>query len=209
LTTVLIESQYLPPVGYFAALHNTPTILLERHEHYVKQSYRNRCYINAVHGRESLTVPTTAKHGKVMITDIRIDYGQKWLSNHWRTITSAYGKAPFFEHYAGDLEKILFQKREFLYDLNYELLSLCLKWLRWGTTIKETLSYEKTPSTDIIDLRSLINPKKMDFLNNLYKPTPYYQVFGSSFAENASFIDLIFCEGPSAARVVQASSVRN
>ncbi len=76
--------------------------------------------------------------------------------------------------------KFCFKREEFLYDLNYELLSLCLKWLRWGTTIKETLSYEKTPSTDIKDLRSLINPKKTDFLNTLYKPTPYYQVFGSS-----------------------------
>jgi len=209
LNPVLIESHYLPSVAYFAALYKAPTVLLERHEHFVKQSYRNRCYINAVHGRECLVVPLTGKHGKVVITDIRIDYGQKWLNNHWRTICSAYGKAPFFEHYADDLEKALFRKTSLLYDLNYELLSLCLKWLRWETTINETLSYDVTPQSDIKDLRSIINPKKTDYLSNLYRPTPYYQVFGSSFAENSSFIDLIFCEGPSAARIVQGSCVEN
>lgn len=207
MTTALIESQYLPPVAYFAALHGSTTIMLERHEHYVKQSYRNRCYVKAVHGLESLIVPLTGKHGKVVITDIRIDYGQKWLNNHWRTICSAYGNAPFFEHYAGDLEKILFEKPVFLYDLNYQLLSMCLKWLRWQVVVKETLSYDKNPPPDIKDFRSLINPKKTGFLDNLYKAAPYYQVFGSSFAENASFIDLMFCEGPSAPQIVQASRV--
>ena len=45
----------------------------------------------------------TDKHGKIAIKDVRIDYSQKWLNNHWRTITSAYRNAPFFEYYADDL----------------------------------------------------------------------------------------------------------
>ena len=154
-----------------------------------------------------MIVPVVTKQSKTVITDVRIDYHQKWLNNHWRTIQSAYGKSAFYEHYSDDLEKALFKKFEFLYDFNYELLSMCLKWLKWNRTVRESLSYEKSPASPVQDFRSLINPKETNLLQNFYKPAAYSQVFGSAFAENMSLIDLIFCEGPGAARIVQASAV--
>lgn len=202
---VLIEVQYLPPIASFAALRSCSEITLERHEHYIKQSYRNRACIKAAHGRESLIIPLTAKHGKVVITDVRIDYTQKWLNNHWRTVRSAYNNAPFYEYYADDLEKVLFQRFTFLYDLNVQLLSMCLRWLTWNIPIKESLAYEKTPAPSVIDVRSRINPKKTDHLQDFFTPVPYTQVFGSTFEENLSLIDLVFCVGPSAAKIVTDS----
>jgi hypothetical protein len=156
---------------------------------------------------EQLTVPLTGKHGKVFITDIRIDYTQKWLTNHWRTIQSAYGKAPFFEHYVDDLEKVLFKKYEFLYDLNIQLLSMCLAWLKWNVVVSESLSYEKDCPLTTTDLRSLINPKKTELLAKFYNPSEYTQVFGNTFVSNMSLIDLIFCEGPVASKIIRASAV--
>jgi hypothetical protein len=155
----------------------------------------------------TLIVPVTTKHNKTLITDIRIDYSQKWVNNHWRTIRSAYGNAPFFEHYEDDLEKVLYSKHEFLYDLNVRFLSLCLKWLKWGIPVTETLSYETTAQPDTTDLRSQINSKKQDNLSNFFRPSSYTQVFGNAFVENMSLIDLIFCEGPEAGRRVQASAM--
>jgi hypothetical protein len=90
-------------------------------------------------------VPLTSKHGKVLITDIRIDYSQKWLNNHWRTIESAYRNAPFFEHYADQVQKVLQKGHTFLYDLNMELLTICLKWLKSDISIEESITYEKIP----------------------------------------------------------------
>jgi hypothetical protein len=205
--TALIEAHYLPSIAYFAALSKADGVLLERHEQYVKQTYRNRCYILSSQGKEKLIIPLTAKHGKVFITDVRIDYTQKWINNHWRGIQSAYGKAPFFEHYCEDLEKILFKKIPFLYDLNYDLLSMCLNWLKWGIKIKETVKYEKTPALEVLDLRSALNLKEGGNLHDFYRPIRYYQVFGNTFAANASIIDLIFCEGPGAAQIVNMSAV--
>jgi hypothetical protein len=204
---VLIEVQYLPSVAYFAALANSSGIVLERHEYYVKQTYRNRCHVNTSQGASTLIVPVTAKHNKTLITDIRVDYSQKWVNNHWRTIRSAYGNAPFFEHYADELEKVLYTKYDFLYDLNVRFLSLCLKWLRWGIPVTETLSYETTAEPDTMDLRSKINSKKLDNLSNFFHASPYTQVFGNAFVGNMSLIDLIFCEGPEAGRRVVASRV--
>lgn len=182
-------------------------IVLERHEYYVKQSYRNRSHIISANGKETLIVPLTSKSGKVYITDVRIDYSQKWLNNHWRTIRSAYGKAPFFEHYADELERILFNRATFLYDLNRDLLSLCLKWLKWGIAIKESERFEKTPSAQVFDFRSALNAKDESNLSKFYLPVPYRQVFGNTFVGNVSVIDLIFCTGPEASRIVRASSV--
>lgn len=207
--TALLETHYLPSIAYFCALHAAGSVVLERHEYYVKQTYRNRCYINTTHGRDSLIIPLTAKHGKVHVKDVRIDYGQKWLNNHWRTIRSAYGNAPFYEHYAPDLEQVLFNRYEFLYDLNFNLLTLCLRWLRWDLAVNESLSYDKIPGGDIWDLRSFITPKNPTNLKYIYQAVPYHQVFGNAFADNLSLIDLIFCNGPEAGRIIQASTVKH
>lgn len=203
--TVLIESHYLPSISYFAAIHDAKEIVLEKHEHYIKQSYRNRCHIVSAQGKETLIVPLTSKHGKVAITDVRIDYTQKWLNNHWRTIRSAYGKAPFFEHYADELEKQLFKRTVFLYDLTHDLLSLCLKWLKWEKTIKETEKFEKGAPASVLDLRSVLNAKDDGNLSEFYLPVSYRQVFGNTFVVNVSVIDLIFCTGPEASGIIRAS----
>ncbi len=206
MTAVVIEAQYLPPIAYFSAIQKFDSIILERHENFVKQTLRNRCYINSTHGREMLTIPLTAKHGKVLITDVRIDYQQKWLNNHWRAVRSAYGKAPFFEHYAQDLHDVLYKKHDFIYDLNYHLLSLCLKWLKRKVDVKESMSFEPIPQKGVIDLRNAINDKNYETSNKYYNSVAYHQVFGNKFVTNLSLIDLIFCSGPQAAQLVQASS---
>ena len=152
-----------------------------------------------------IIVPLTAKHGKTPISDVQIDYSQKWQNNHWRTIETAYRKAPYFEYYADDLKTILFHKHNFLFDLNLELLSFCLKNLRMAPALSVSVSYEKDPPSHIFDLRSQIIPKKPSFDRNFYKAVPYNQVFGSGFAENLSLIDLLFCEGPRATSLIIAS----
>ena len=152
-----------------------------------------------------VVVPLTSKHGKILITDVRVDYNQKWLNRMWRTIQSAYGKAPYFDYYAGDLHAILFQKFTFLYDLNHQLLSLCLKWLRWNKPIKETNLFENEILPPTFDLRNVINDKKAHPENKFYQAVAYPQVFGSKFVPNLSLLDLIYCMGPDANEVIQRS----
>ena len=203
--TALIELHYLPSIAYFAALHQAREIVLEKHEYYVKQSYRNRCHIISASGKATLIVPLTSKHGKVYINDVRIDHSQKWVNNHWRTIRSAYGRAPFFEHYADELERQLLRRQIFLYDLTHDMLSMCLKWLKWDTVIKESEKFEKTPPASVLDLRSALDAKDETSLSQFYLPVTYRQVFGNTFVANVSVIDLIFCTGPEASMIIRAS----
>jgi hypothetical protein len=201
---ILIESHYLPSITYFNALANASLITLEKHENFVKQSYRNRCHINTSQGQTVLTIPLTAKHGRVSIKDVRIDHTQKWLNNHWRSIQTAYGNAAFFEFYAQDLNSVLFKKFEFLYDLNYHLLSMCLKWLKWEKPIQETLAYN-SDINDSLDLRDVINVKKKEENIQHVKVVPYTQVFGNKFVPDLSIIDLVFCVGPQANKYITPS----
>ena len=206
MATCLIELHYLPCIAYFSALSSCSRLIVEKNEHYQKQSFRNRCYIKGPHQRETLIIPVTHPHGKIPVKEVRIDYSQKWLNNHWRTIKTGYGNAPFFEYYAPDLHDTLFTKPPFLYDLNLALVTMCLKWMSRELVVQETHYYEKEVATGIIDLRDAINPKKEDGCNRFYKRTEYQQVFGSMFVPNLSVVDLVFNQGPGAWDIVKASA---
>ena len=208
MKTVVIEVHYLPCIAYFSNLLLYDQVLVEKYEHYEKQSFRNRCYIKGPHKVETLIVPVTGRGGKALTSEVRIDYAQKWLNSHWRTIQTAYGNAPFFEYYAPELHEVLFKKPGFLFDLDLQLMTLCLKWLKKDTAFEETRFYEKSVPAGVTDLRGVINPKKEDGCNRLYKSIEYQQVFGSKFVPNLSLIDLIFNQGPGAWDVVKASALK-
>lgn len=203
MSTCLIELHYLPSIQYFSSLAEFQKVVFEKNEHFVKQTYRSRCTINTAQGPQRLIVPLTSKHGKSLISDVRIDYSQKWLNNHWRAIHSAYAKAPFFEFYADSLERILFKKHIFLFDLNSELLTMCLKWLKLDVQIEESLAYETFAPPNTKDLRNVFSPKIKPLVNEEPSIRPYTQVFGNAFVNNLSLIDLVFCTGPQALTYVK------
>lgn len=201
---VLIESHFLPSLEYFCALLPYESICLEAHEHFVKQSYRNRCYLLAVHGVERLSIPLTGKHGKVPVREVRIDYSFRWQANLWRTIQSAYAQSPYFEHYRDELRHVIFSGEQFLFQLNRSILSLCLQWLRWNKIVKESVSYR--PETDMDDLRNVISSKWEYGGRPFYRPVRYQQVFGSTFVPNLSILDMVCCMGPESGRILAASA---
>lgn len=205
MPATLIDLHYLPSLEYFCALYPFEKIILEKHEHFVKQSFRNRCYINTSQGVQMLIVPVTEKHGKVSVQEIKIDYQQKWQNNHWRAIESAYCNAPYFEFYSDELKSIIYKKHELLFSLNRELLSFCLRSMGIKQELLETEVFEKETVASIIDLRSQIAPKSSYSNRTFYRPVSYQQVFGNAFVENLTFIDLLFCEGPNSIKIISAS----
>jgi hypothetical protein len=204
---LLIESHFLPCLEYFCALSQHDSIFLEHHENYVKQSYRNRCYILTTHGVDRLTIPLTNKHGKVPISEVMIDYSFRWQTNFWRTIQSAYAASPFFEHYGDELKQGIFSGEKYLFDLNHRLLSMCLTWLRWNKQVSVTEIYET--ETTMADLRNVISAKTDFTRRNIILPQPYQQVFGKAFVPNLSVLDLMFCVGPEAGHKILASTREN
>jgi hypothetical protein len=206
MNRIVIETQYLPSLEFFCAVQNTDEIQIEHHEHFVKQSYRNHTFINTANGREKLVIPLTGKGNRTVIKDVRVDYTLNWCNTQWRTIESAYRKSPYYEHYVDDLQKILFTRHNFLIDLNHAMLSMCVNWLGWQKKISATIAHNLT-TPDATDLRNVLLSKKSYNTRNFYRPAPYTQVFGKTFVENTSLVDLIFCKGPEAGTIIRTSSL--
>ena len=203
----IIELQYLPRPEYFALLIQESDIEIDKHEYFVKQTFRNRCQILTANGVDDLTIPVLGSGKKILAKDIKIDHSQKWLNRHWRAIQSAYGKAPFFEYYADELRIIYDRKHEYLFDLSYEILTQCLDFLGFEIDVSFTHEYEDLKNQPENDFRSVISPKSNSNLSIPYNQINYQQVFGNNFVNNLSVIDLIFCEGPEAGRVIKSSII--
>lgn len=203
---LLVEPHFLPSLEYFTKLLKTNQVILETHEHYKKQSFRNRCYILTANNVSMLTVPVKEGNKKITFKEIRIDNDQNWVNIHWRTLQSAYGKSPFFEHYAPFFQKVLFREYTYLLDLNLNLLSLCLELLDIKLYLKFSEKYEDVPENDVEDIRDRIKPNKDPQMNGFYQEIRYNQIFGKNFVSNLSIIDLLFCEGGNARQILQKST---
>jgi hypothetical protein len=204
--TLLSEIQYHPPIPYFQFAARADTLLIEKHENYLKQSYRNRCRILTSQGVLALTVPVVKGNRKTQISNIEIDYRQNWPETHYRTIRSAYGSSPFYAYYA-DLFRDIYESRpKYLFDLDLQFLMLYLRLLGMKQKVKFTEEYSPVYDQSVLDLRNLIHPKAQ--ADNL-DVKPYRQVFGKQFASGLSILDLLFSQGPEAQQYVRGSSPAN
>jgi hypothetical protein len=206
--TALIDLHYLPSIEYFVCLQQYDQVILEAHEHYEKQTYRNRCHILTANKVAALSVPVIGGNKKVPFKELKIDYQQKWVNNHWRAIASAYGKSPFFEYYQDYFKAAYDKKVRYLIDLNLEFLSLCLNFLQVNINWQLSERYEANPAPWVDDLRSHIHPKSSFEAREFYTPYSYPQLFGKNFVANLSIVDLLFCEGSGAAYTLQQSTLR-
>lgn len=186
---VLLPTSYLPPIDHFALLLKSDVVLIEKHEHFVKQTYRNRCDILSSNGLLSLSIPLQKNADKEIISEKRISYTESWQIKHWRAITSGYKNSPYFEYFEDEFRPFYFEEHEFLFEYNTELTKLILKILRQKKELQFTNEYNKTFGG--IDLRSSLN-KKQGTSN-----PKYYQVFASKFGftPHLSVIDLLFNTG--------------
>lgn len=203
-STVLLELHYLPNIEYFCYLYYFEQILIEKQEHFQKQSYRNRCLIHGANKIESLIVPV--KHGKnKCISEVEIDYDQKWIGVHINALKSAYGNSPYFEFFSQEIFDVIRKRHKKLFDLNFELLTKCLKLLGMEKEIKFTHSFDKLIKNTQIDARGLIHPKRASNQLAMFQPIEYEQIFGNNFAANLSIVDLLFCMGGESTDVIKKS----
>jgi hypothetical protein len=201
----IIELHYFPSIPYIASWVFFDEMIIESKESYAKQTFRNRCQIKTANKVDDLIIPIIKGNSNIPIQEIRIDHNQLWIKNHWRAIQSAYGKAPFFEHFGNDIDKILSNKPRFLFDLNLEILEYLLNILGINKNITFSQKYEKEYPNQIADLRSIIHPKHQSSQLSFYKAKEYTQVFGNQFIADLSILDLIFCEGPEAINIIKRS----
>lgn len=185
------------------SLHYLPNILwmshflagdciIDVHEHYIKQSYRNRCLILSANGPLALTIPVAKTGAKIAMRDLQADQTVPWQRQHWESIKAAYGSSPFFIHYAPHFETWYKQPVTSIMDFEIGLLHLVIKLLK--VEAEPLLSEVFLTPSSANDYRNKISPKVSPAIT--FKP--YLQVFASKFqfVPNLSILDVLFNHGP-------------
>ena len=204
--TALLSITYLGPVQYFTKFLLHPVRIIERYDHYIKHTFRNRCNIMGANGILPLSIPVLKGQAhKTYVRDIRIDYNKKWQKLHWRSMESAYRHSPFFEFYMDEFYPFYEQRFEFLIDFNAALLELVLQSLEIENTLNYSREFIDAGIVDYADYRETIHPKRDLSSDPLFFPLSYQQVFLErlGFKANLSIIDLLFNEGPNARSVLE------
>jgi len=195
----LLTLGYLPPVSWCSVVWKAETVALEACDHYQKGTQRNGCYLAGPNGIQRLVIPLVkGKNQQTPIREVRISYDQPWQRQHWRSIKTAYGNAPFFEHYAGEIVRFYERPYTFLFDYNLDFLQFILqKKLGWkGNFTLTEQYYPKKEWPQGIDFRDTFTGSHEQF-PDWYQPQPYAQVFSerSGFIPNLSILDALFCLG--------------
>lgn len=195
---ILIELQHLPPIATLANMAAAHTVHLEACENYRKGTFRNRCHIATSSGMQRLSLPLRkGKHQQQPITEVQLSFDEPWPTKCWHTIQSAYGRAPFFEHYAPELKGLMEHPPETLWECNLTLLKFLYAafGLRPNWTLTQTWAF--LPAASVTDLRNGILPG-YPVPVALFAPHPYRQVFEEKhgFLPNLSALDLLLCAGP-------------
>ena len=106
MKAVILQPSYIPWRGYFHQIFKADTFVFYDDVQYDKHGWRNRNQIKTSQGKQWLTIPVHSKGVTegLPINQVRIDWSKPWTISHWKAITYAYGRSPFFKQYAPLLE---------------------------------------------------------------------------------------------------------
>lgn len=189
--TLITEMHYLPCIAYINQLCQYNKVVFEIHEHFIKQSYRNRCSIYGANGKQDLIVPVVKKSAKIPIQDLQISYAQNWQHTHFMAIHSAYKSSPYYDYYEGEIRELFSKQEKYLLDHSVN----CIEWIAKTLRINLDTAYSESyihsyEGEGVTDARNTISPKA----ESKTEYPKYLQVFEEKhgFIPNLSIIDWIF-----------------
>ena len=193
---MILPTAYFPPIFQWAKMIEAQDFLIENHEHFIKQSYRNRCEIYGANGKMNLIIPLKKWKNHSMIRDILISYEENWQKLHWKSIESAYRASPYFEFYEEDLQPFFTKKTfKYLVDFNEVTIELIKQLLKLSFARNITNEFDEVETDK--DWRKIIHPKN-NLMYTMVEYPKYIQVFEDKkgFIPNLSILDLLFNLGP-------------
>ena len=221
------QPNYLPNAGFFHKILQCDLYVVYDTAQFVRSRFDNRNYVKAQNARVLMTVPVTHESHFRPIAEARVNNRAGWRAKHWRTIESAYRKAPHFASLGAALERIYSVVPETLPDLSLPIIRAILGILGWKGRVElaSRLPIDRSlRSTEaILDILAAVNAtaylagaSSKNYLEeerlaqrnialeyHRFTP-PVYRQLGEPFLPNLSALDLVFNEGPAARTVLLA-----
>ena len=201
MTTALLQTTYFGPIQWYQKLYRYDRCVIEQHDSYQKQTYRNRCVIATANGLQALTVPVElrgkteeGRDERIEVRDVRISDHNQWRRVHWNALQSAYSESPFFEYYADDIRPFFEKKYEFLIDFNEAIRQKICELIDIHPQVVYSSEFVSSEFNDFRDVIHAKHPKE----DPDFQLRSYWQVFQHryGFQPNLSILDLLFCMGP-------------
>jgi hypothetical protein len=188
---------YFGSISYYKDLIDETSFIFEVHEHFVKQSIRNRTRIATANGVMELSVPVIKPNGsKTATKEILVSDAKDWRKDHWRAIESAYKHAAYFEHYGEEVKMLIYQTTSDLVGFNLLIMERIQTWL--------DLPYSYVCSSEFVPMDNQTTDYRFGYSKNSYKNEyQYFQVFQDkySFKGDLSILDALFNLGPMARKL--------
>ena len=186
---------------------------------YDKHGWRNRNRIKTAQGLRWLTVPVRSKGNTVEhtpINEVEIDWTRDWRRTHLEQLRHAYGKAPHYDRYAGEIQSLYAQASSSLAEFTIRSTEAIAAWLGIQTQFVRSSQYELNGSkTDrLLDLlqqigathyisgpsaRAYIEPEKfqragitLEYMTYDYEP---YEQLHPPYEAHVSIVDSLFMRG--------------
>ncbi len=222
----IIQSSYLPWKGYFDIIRASDAFVFLDDVQYTRRDWRNRNLIKTASGLKWLTIPVDSKNNySIKIKDVKTS-NNEWRVDHFNALTEAYKKAPYFEKYIGDFQKIYLNdndqtlssiNRKFIEHINSLIgIETPLHWsMDFSCTGRKTeklleiclqlnaTEYISGPSAkNYLDV-SLFAEKDITVRWADYSNYLTYNQLHPPFEHQVSIIDLIFNEGPNSIKFLK------
>lgn len=202
-------------------MHSVDEFIIYDDVQYTRSDWRNRNRIKTPHGTHWLTIPVEFKwSARTQIQDVRVaDPG--WGERHWKTLHHVYAKAPFFNHYAKELEALYRDDSEpFLSRINYRFIAAINRFLGiqtpliWSTVFKTSGNeterlvsicrqvgaqrYLSGPAARAYLDEGAFRAAGMEVVWMDYSGYPEYPQMHPPFDHHVTVLDLLFSTGPEA-----------
>jgi hypothetical protein len=131
----VIQSNYIPWVGYFDFIDSVDLFVFHDDVQYTKGDWRNRNKIKTPAGLVWITVPVHYRHTGQLIMETEICYDRDWVSEHIGAITASYRTAPFFPIVKDEFFPLLKKRFRTITELN---VATC-RWVMDALSIRTPL----------------------------------------------------------------------
>ncbi|MBP5498628.1 MAG: WbqC family protein [Muribaculaceae bacterium] len=129
---VIVGSCCAGSVRYYALLLASGNVWVDDGEQKLPLRHSHHRYrILGPNGIQTLTVPLVSSTNAMSVSmrDVEISNHGKWRHLHWGALYSSYGKTPYFDYIAPDLERLIVKgDQRFLLDFNMELDALIVEF---------------------------------------------------------------------------------